>query len=72
MRVATAVAYRAGAKYVHVDWVDPLVQRAALQNTDVEKLEYPAYEIARFRQFTDEHWARLALDGQEFPTHSTT
>ena len=60
-------AYRAGAKYVHVDWLDPLVQRAALQNTDVDQLEYPAYEVARFRQFTDEGWARLALDGQEFP-----
>ena len=67
VRVAAAVAYRAGAKYVHVDWLDPLVQRAALQNTDVDQLEYPAYEVARFRQFTDEGWARLALDGQEFP-----
>ena len=67
VRIATAVAYRAGAKYVHVDWGDALVMRAALQNSNVDTLEYPAFEIARFRQFTDERWARLALDGQEFP-----
>jgi aminopeptidase len=67
VRTVAAVAYRAGAKYVHVDWIDLLLQRAALQNRAVEQLDYPAYEVARFRQFTDEGWARLALDGQEFP-----
>ncbi|MBK8049160.1 MAG: aminopeptidase [Anaerolineales bacterium] len=30
-------------------------------------MELPAYEVARFRQMTDERWARLALVGPEFP-----
>ena len=67
VRTVAAVAYQAGAKYVHVDWIDLLVQRAALQNRAVDELDYPAYEVGRFRQMTDERWARLAFDGQEFP-----
>ena len=67
VRLLVAEAYRMGAANVQVDWADSLVQRAMLQNTDLEAWEYPAYEVARFRQMTDERWARLALVGPEFP-----
>ena len=68
VRLAVAEAYRAGASYVHVDWTDMLVQRAMLQNANLEKTELPAYEITRFHQMVDEGWARLALVGPDFPT----
>jgi aminopeptidase len=66
-RVAGA-AYRAGARYVHVDWVDDPVARSRLQHSAPEHLEYyPDYEVARHRQMVDEGWARLSLVGPEFP-----
>ncbi len=68
VRQVTAAAYRAGAKYVHVHWVDTLVQRAALLHAEEVALTYvPEYEITRHRQMVDEEWARLALTGAEFP-----
>ncbi|MCB0131726.1 MAG: aminopeptidase [Caldilineaceae bacterium] len=68
VRQLVAAAYQAGAKYVHVQWSDALVQRAHLRNVDAAHLTYfPAYEITRMQQMVDEQWARLALTGDEFP-----
>lgn len=68
VRVVTAAAYRAGAKHVHVHWVDTLIQRAALLNgSDTARTYVPDYEITRHRQMVDEQWARLAITGAEFP-----
>jgi aminopeptidase len=67
VRLIVAEAYAQGASYVHVEWSDTPTQRAMLLNTDVEQWNLPAYEIARYRQMVDEHWARLALVGPEYP-----
>jgi aminopeptidase len=67
VRMLVAEAYRLGATYVHVDWMDSLVLRSLLQNADLRAWDVPAYDIARHRQMVDEHWARLALVGPEFP-----
>lgn len=67
VRLLVAEAYKLGATNVQVDWTDSLVLRAMLQNADLNVLELPAYEVTRFRQMTDERWARLALVGPEFP-----
>ncbi len=61
-------AYRAGAKFVQVDWVDAQCSKQRLLHSDEANLDYlPPYVIAQYRQYTDEHWARLALVGEEFP-----
>lgn len=67
VREVVAAAYRAGATYVHVEWMDTPTLAAALTHADVEHLALPAFEIARFRQLVDEKWARLSLVGDEFP-----
>lgn len=67
VRHAVAAAYAAGAAYVQVDWYDSLTQRALLQNTDLAQLQFPAYESTRYHEMVDQHWARLALVGPEFP-----
>src|SRR4051812_11082157 len=67
VRLIVAEAYTLGAAYVQVEWADALTQRAMLLNADLETWNLPAYEIARHRQMVDEHWARLALVGPEFP-----
>jgi aminopeptidase len=67
VRLIVAEAYALGAAFVHVEWTDAPTQRAMLLNADLEKWNLPAYEIARHRQMVDEHWARLALVGPEFP-----
>jgi aminopeptidase len=66
-RLLVAEAYTLGAAQVHVDWSDAPSQRAMLLNADLDQWNLPAYEIARHRQMVDEHWARLALVGPEFP-----
>jgi len=67
VREVVAAAYTAGAKYVHVDWTDTPTLAVTLQHANVEQLDYPAFEVTRFRQLVDEGWARLSLVGDEFP-----
>jgi aminopeptidase len=67
VREVVAAAYMAGAGYVHVEWVDAPTQAATLKHTNVDQLDFPAFEVARFRQLVDEGWARLSLVGDEFP-----
>jgi aminopeptidase len=67
VRQVVAAAYQAGARYVHIEWVDAPSTAAMLSNTDVEQLELPVFEIERFRHLVDESWARLSLVGEEFP-----
>lgn len=63
-----AAAYQAGARYVHVDWQEPLTAKARYLHSAPENLEYlPDYEIARHRQMVEEGWPRLSLVGNEFP-----
>ena len=67
VREVVAAAYAAGASYVHIEWTDTPSLAATLTHADVARLDVPAFEIARFRQFVDEGWARLSLVGDEFP-----
>lgn len=67
VREVVAAAYRAGASYVHTEWIDIPTLAAALTHADLEQLALPAFEVARFRQLVDEKWARLSLVGDEFP-----
>lgn len=68
VRQVVAAAYQAGARYVHIDWLDAPATRARLLYSEPDFLEYvPEYEIIRHRQMVDESWPRLALVGPEFP-----
>jgi aminopeptidase len=68
IRRVAAQAYRAGARYVHVDWNDAPLARARLLHSTPDALDFlPAYEVARHQQMVDERWPRLALVGPEFP-----
>ena len=68
VRLVTAKAYDAGARYVHVLWQDTPTQRAHLQHVSPEYLDYfPDYEVSRYRQMVDEGWARLSLTGAAYP-----
>lgn len=61
-------AYKAGSTYVAIEWVDEQVELSRLSHGPPETLDYfPPYEVTRFRQMTDEKWARLAIVGPEFP-----
>ncbi len=67
-RLVVDAAYRAGARYVHVDWTDDPIVRSRLLNGPPDQVEYvPEYEVVRFQQMADEAWCRLALSGSEFP-----
>src|SRR5262245_14252694 len=68
VQLAVTEAYRAGAKYVHVEWADPLSAQARLLHSTEDNLEYvPEWVIGQLREFAQDHWARLSLAGEEFP-----
>lgn len=68
VHLAVDAAYRAGARYVHVDWSDDPSARSRLVHSADEYLDfYPDYEVARHQQMVDEGWPRLSLVGPEFP-----
>jgi aminopeptidase len=61
-------AYRAGAKYVWVDWIDSVERKIRFQDSKDEHLEFvPAALVARADEMVDDKWARLAIVGEEFP-----
>ncbi|MCX6043518.1 MAG: aminopeptidase [Chloroflexi bacterium] len=69
VQLVCTAAYRAGARYVQVDWTDPSTARSRLLYSQPEYLDFfPAYEVARHREMADDRWARMALVGSEFPT----
>jgi aminopeptidase len=68
VQMAVAEAYRAGAKYVRVEWDDPLCAKSRLLNSAEENLDYvPEWVVGAFREFARDRWARLSLTGEEFP-----
>lgn len=67
VRAAIASAHRAGAGYVHVEWVDLPSTAAMLTHANIDEMEFPPFEIARFQHLVDNGWARLSLVGDEFP-----
>lgn len=69
-RRVVAEAYRAGAKYVRVDWRDAPVLKARYVHSQAEFLDFmPDFEHAMFNEMAGGGWTRLALAGDEFPEH---
>lgn len=64
----SAAAYQAGARYVQIDWSDPVTAHTRYRYSQPAYLDFfPDYEIQRHQQMVDEGWARVALVGTEFP-----
>ena len=67
-QMVARAAYRAGAAYVHMEWIDPVLDLIRLEDGPAEGLGVaPAYEIARHQEMLDDNWAVLSLVGTEFP-----
>ena len=68
VRLLVATAYDQGARYVHVEWLDPLIQRVRFQHADPRHLDYvPEIEVAQRRERLDDRWASVYLTGSEYP-----
>jgi aminopeptidase len=68
VRRVTSAAYRAGARYGHVDWADTPTTKQRLLHSQAEYLEFiPGYEITRHQEMVNDTWARLALTGDAYP-----
>ena len=68
VRLLVAAAYGMGARFVVVDWADPLSNRARFLHIDRQYLGHiPEYEITRRRQFIDDKWKLVSLTGTEYP-----
>ncbi len=68
VRLLVATAYDLGARFVLVDWSDPLSTRARYQHVDRQYLGYiPEYEITRRREFIADKWKLVSLTGTEYP-----
>jgi aminopeptidase len=68
VRLLTTAAYKAGAKFVRLNWIDDPSTYARLRHSQPDYLDYwPEYETAAARETLDEGWARIRLTGSEFP-----
>jgi aminopeptidase len=68
VRATVAAAYRAGAKFVDVNYFDPHVKRARIEFADPETLDFvpPWYGKARL-EHADGHGARITFSGVAEP-----
>ena len=67
-RAVAAEAYRAGAKYVDVDYFDLHVKRARLEHAAEDTLDWvPPWLGAKLLALSDAHAARIALSGPAAP-----
>jgi aminopeptidase len=67
-RAVAASAYRAGARFVDVQWFDPWVKRARIQYARDETLEFvPDWIGARVLALGDQRAARIGLSGPSAP-----
>ena len=63
-RAVAAQAYDAGARFVDVDYFDPLLKRARIEHAAPETLAFvPPWYGERFLTHADEHGARVTLAG---------
>ncbi|HEY7397663.1 MAG TPA: aminopeptidase [Gaiellaceae bacterium] len=68
VRAVAREAYRAGARYVDVRYVDPHVRRALIESAADDVLSWtPPWLLSRERNFGDEHAAVVALTGDAEP-----
>jgi len=68
VRLVVAAAYKAGARYVHIDWNDAPTTKQRLLHSQPDYLTFlPAYEVARHQEMVNDGWARIALTGDAYP-----
>lgn len=68
VRLLVATAYDLGARFVVVDWSDPLSSRARYQHVERQYLGFvPEYEVTRRKEFIDDKWKLISLTGTEYP-----
>ena len=59
-------AYLAGARFVEIDAPHPRVLKARIDHAPAEHLDFvPGYRTVRYEEYVKDHWARIALTGQE-------
>src|SRR3954454_12058970 len=67
-RAVAEAAYRAGARFVDVQWFDPHVKRARIANAREETLEFvPSWYGERMLALGDQRAARIAFSGPTAP-----
>ena len=67
-RAVAEAAYKAGARFVDVQWFDPWVKRARIAHAREETLEYvPPWYGWRMKQLGEHHAARIAFSGPTAP-----
>src|ERR671915_1727168 len=67
-RAIAASAYRAGARFVDVQWFDPWVKRARIEHAREETLEFvPDWYGGRVLALGDQRAARIGLSGPTAP-----
>ena len=68
MRLLAVTAYDLGARFVAVDWSDPLFTRARYQHIERQYLGYvPEFEVTRRKEMLDDKWKLVSLTGSEYP-----
>jgi len=67
-RAVAEAAYKAGARFVDVQWFDPWVKRARIAHAADDTLEYvPPWYGQRMLMLGEEHAARIAFSGPTAP-----
>jgi aminopeptidase len=67
-RLLAETAYEAGARFVDIEWLDPLTSRIRFKHGSAESLDFvPEYEVPRAHEMLETGWARVRLTGTEYP-----
>jgi aminopeptidase len=67
-RAVAQAAYRAGARFVDVRWIDQHIRRAMIEHADEEVLEWsPPWVLERLRFFGEELGAQISIAGDPEP-----
>lgn len=68
VRELVTAAYRAGAKFVEVDWIDPLLLKERLAHSRPEYLDYlPDALVTQATERIREGWSNISVVGKEYP-----
>ena len=68
VRELMAAAYRAGAKFVEVDWTDPLLVAERLTHSRPEYLEFlPDALLPQVEERIRDGWSSISVVGKEYP-----
>lgn len=68
VRRVVAAAYAAGARFVEVEWIDPLLMQARLDNSRPEDLDFlPDSVTVHAEERMAEGWVSMSIVGKEFP-----